>query len=1487
MKRIINLCVCLIGIAGLFTSCINQVEPEGLQTLRQGKAAYYQALAALQTANADKAKAEAAYTTAMAAADAAYREAEASLVSAQAEYWKAQAALVAAQTKAQDEATRHAAEINKLNEQVAAAEAAYQIAFLKDQEAYETKELEVALQELENELANLKAQAEEDAIANAAAVEKAKADKEAAAVNSAAALAKAKQSLADAQKNQAIAEENLRIVLADIEAQKAVLTTNQQNLLDKTMASYKNAADAYNNSQLRLLEEKSKLVDLTDTYEDAIKKLVNDRAAIIALNNSNIGIQKSNIEDYNAEITALNAAKDANELFNGLPVEEWVANIQKLNDQMTALESHIGSLEVQLTDAKYQAMAPYLDYVKAQDEGAINIAGMAFGGDFHFDHDTLALFLEFRDYMTDQTVNKAEKTASGVVNEAADDTLTTHTALAKAINDTTYAGKGVQNAQVAVGKAQKAYDKAKAEYDNYDEAAAIAAAKKAATDKYATSETPLGMKSLNFEDYFGEYTWATGVDGVYHNGEDVVAKYMAIMEDSRTANEYVASTNNLLYTMKYGDDDVKKPEYTPGEYPYVLSFFPTHTFNVNTTPNRIQWVFNGGTIKGETVTRGILGVLDYIKETDAYDGVKTTNDDIKKALDKYGKIAHLDSLKYATNLKDAEAAVVADSTAMKASMTKLRGKSDAVNFADRWDAAINKNYPTSLVGKLESARYGWSMAFADSVNAEAALAAAKANIAAEVKTVYTDWLATGWDGKFTSKWNTGNIDGGDNAAPVDGSVEYYAKMGGLWTSDLDATRKYFTNLKTSTMLYTGKNDYEGNHDVKIGVDGDGKDIIVKGYIREVGRSPLAWREYAKYIKNQKTACVKKVVGDPVANSDAAIALLKAATKPSIFSVPTVTGTAPTCVASFEVPADLEAVANAWVAECLTTNGKGAQLASADSAFLADKLVPWIKNVKYDLTGLEKALADAKDSLVVKKKGLNDAIDAVNAECVIFNKAADAYDALTNNNIKGTTYKVMIDDAAPAKPYTTYLTTMCSEKLVIRTRANYATFDFAFETPMPADIAAIDAAYDNVGDAEMYYICLNNQTGNIVDQLLTIGDVEGGKYDNANKYDMAVNSTNIGFEYFKGDVTTGYTLRNRGYDKDYPYLLADNREHGLQLQDYNADFTVRRPDEGRYIELDGVFKDAVYYKYLYDLQVLKSLSYDFSNWKEALEKFRADVDKMYAAFQADSTEGSNAAAAAATYTSKQDKKDIMDAKKTDLDAAKAALAQVVAYYGTPADEASNKDGASMFAKYNYAVAAHAAALKVYNDAAAAYAAVIVDVKKATGDIIAKWKELVKPLYDLAIADMKEADRITELITIYEHSYQVATSAANGHPFEYPVWDGSDGEATDNADGIVDFVNGINKYYTDAIKWYNAKIDDSNDLIAAYQSIIDKTQADIDEDASDDLLEGYYDANQIAIKNQQNVVDKWTTQVGIDEYYYNYWKSTLDAVLSKLGLSAKAE
>ena len=85
MKKIIYSLVIMIAAGSLFTSCVENAEPQGIKDLREAKADYLASLSKLREADAELVKAKAAYQSAQIAvveADAALKQAEADIAQA-------------------------------------------------------------------------------------------------------------------------------------------------------------------------------------------------------------------------------------------------------------------------------------------------------------------------------------------------------------------------------------------------------------------------------------------------------------------------------------------------------------------------------------------------------------------------------------------------------------------------------------------------------------------------------------------------------------------------------------------------------------------------------------------------------------------------------------------------------------------------------------------------------------------------------------------------------------------------------------------------------------------------------------------------------------------------------------------------------------------------------------------------------------------------------------------------------------------------------------------------------------------------------------------------------------------------------------------------------------------------------------------------------------------------------------------------------------
>ena len=183
MKKIIYSLVIMIAAGSLFTSCIEQVEPDGILALREAKARYYDALAQLR------------------AKDGVYREAEAALKLAEAAVQQAKADQIKAET---DAYTKMQA--------------------LKR----ELKQLEIDSMTMEMTLRAAQIQADIDSIAKEMEI-------------------RAKQHEIDLVKKQqklAEAEENLRVALRDIQLAAQDLTAKEKQAVIEAAAAYLMAREA-------------------------------------------------------------------------------------------------------------------------------------------------------------------------------------------------------------------------------------------------------------------------------------------------------------------------------------------------------------------------------------------------------------------------------------------------------------------------------------------------------------------------------------------------------------------------------------------------------------------------------------------------------------------------------------------------------------------------------------------------------------------------------------------------------------------------------------------------------------------------------------------------------------------------------------------------------------------------------------------------------------------------------------------------------------------------------------------------------------------------------------------------------------------------------------------------------------------------------------------------------------------------------------------
>lgn len=198
MKKIIYSLVIMIAAGSLFTSCIEQVEPDGILALREAKARYYDALAQLR------------------AKDGIYREAEAALKLAEAAVQQANADDIKAKTDA----------------------------FTKMQALErELKQLEIDSMTMEMTLRAAEIQAEIDSIAKAMEIREKQHEID----------------LVNKQKALAEAEEALRVALRDIQLAAQDLTAAEKEAVIKAAQIYLMAREAVIDQNHKIFELETEL----------------------------------------------------------------------------------------------------------------------------------------------------------------------------------------------------------------------------------------------------------------------------------------------------------------------------------------------------------------------------------------------------------------------------------------------------------------------------------------------------------------------------------------------------------------------------------------------------------------------------------------------------------------------------------------------------------------------------------------------------------------------------------------------------------------------------------------------------------------------------------------------------------------------------------------------------------------------------------------------------------------------------------------------------------------------------------------------------------------------------------------------------------------------------------------------------------------------------------------------------------------------------
>ena len=610
--------------------------------------------------------------------------------------------------------------------------------------------------------------------------------------------------------------------------------------------------------------------------------------------------------------------------------------------------------------------------------------------------------------------------------------------------------------------------------------------------------------------------------------------------------------------------------------------------------------------------------------------------------------------------------------------------------------------------------------------------------------------------------------------------------------------------------------------------------------------------------------------------------------------------------------DWTTIKNALYTLCNGTNGAGYQIATADASYWTDKLIPQIQKYVDDQQEVYDA---AKLDSTAKVDAYKAAIAAVNAESEAYNDELKAY----NGKEDAIHPTFLADGEGLPTNYTDAKVAILNQVFTPATRADFndATYawsvyendgkmpvgtpgyHFAFEGMDPfqtatavADVKSPYPFIAKVPTAEMYFICLNNQAGDTYEEESTIGDALTGRYGvstftSAEPYTYQLNSGNIAYNYMP-EVSTDPFLYNRGFVQEYPYFLGDNRAHGIQLQDYNADFhTEYNEEDGWYVLLRDNFQNAVYYKMIYDQQVLDQLDGTIASFKENLVRFRARVDDMYHAFQADSVAGSKAYVADQLAASGKDAlKALYDAAVAETKTVKDNYDDAVKKLGSEDDAAAapEKTAASYWAHMNYWLAKQTADKATLATATANYKAAQKAAYAAAGECWAKWNELVWPQIQIVNDAAFERSRINTLMNVYYEAYNLAE--ANGNQFLYPVlvYDiptGTYATEVDQTNNIYDLYDKVKEYVLAHITMYKALVQKEGDAIEADTEAIQKIQALIDEDAANAALEGYYDEAELHIEAQKVIVKNCEDNNNYAQAQYELAKSQLNTFLTNLG------
>lgn len=1441
MKRIIYLLVTMVCTAGLFTSCLENVEPSGIEELRKAKAEYYKALAAKANADAELAKANAAATTTLANAEATLKAAEAKVLEAQAAQLDALTAQIEAETARIEAETAHFERMAALDEAIKAAEvrvkeaeAAYWEVYYSEASEVEKAKAEAELVKIQAELDALKLEQEreeadhEEYMAEheaymeqlALEVEAAKLEIEAEIFRQQQALLEAK----DAYESQVRAYEKN---LAYIESMQGTLTDREKETIADYIEAYELCLEKFKDAQAALATAESNLV----AYKWIAAKRFEDiqevhAEALYALEAQLVSAQED-IEGYEAKIEALVAAQENSEYFEGIPVREWKAQLDAYKAEKDELQLEKGQIIASIADAQITDLADVLDYTAAYTDDTLSRFDPAGYSDFNWNHTALSFYNNYKKYIKDQAyldaVAEFETYNKDVVipaEQAKNEALSIralkyneYTAAQDAEDDALEvkedAEEAVKTAEKAVAKAEKAIEKAEAaKIDTLDQL----------TNDYPSVYAV--AQSIDLKEYLPKKA-----------ERRFFVKFLAVTEATYIeSSAYPNATNNYLYDL----GDVQQDAYDNAAYIYVDA---QGVLRVITTQVRREWVFYGGTVADETHTFGIDGIVKYVDELIAkgIPGIVPTTDadlqaDLAAAQLQYQK----DSSKYYKDvatlkkqLEETEAAIAENKADVEEAVEALRLAKVALKTAEDKEDKAETDLATAKTAltTAEAAKEQWT-------------------------TDYKTWLNTGWAGAEPYRVFLNSDDATSN------TFEGWSGDAAQSTNQLD---------DTFWML-------ENRYQPKVG-----KDTNVPA-TRVVGASPKAWKEYREWVYtefqnaqavDETATLVQRALhtfsplgshfsGIKVAFESEMKVMFPESGRPSIFS-------------EYKIAEGSVNVGMNWKKTSTLMNEKyneyqkkfiedhAQQIAKYDS-------LNWVNSDKKSLADMDKAITDAKEAVAKAEKDLADAKAAVEKATKEFGVAVDAFKAALKAywDVR-VTYVGRGETWAGGEAYTQKgldwyknVASISGIKDIIVNNQK----DFYFRKAVRTDYGFQykDDAVEPANVAEAYYVTLNAQTG-----------------DNSSP-------ETIGHDK---DIEIPMDVVNYGA-VGTKYRLLDNRNLGLILQTYNADFnTVVDPTGIRYIKMNGRFNKAVYFSMMKQLAVIADLQFDIEEFISNWDELKLALAKLYISLGEELD--SSFEVALAKETEDQDgyiktaKDALADAKEVLADAKEAAA------------DANDKWVAAWTAEQN--------AMKAFNEASDAYLAKVAEYEAALAEkaakaeamqeafeaVVAKHDEVVGSLKDEINKIAYRQQELDALWDVYNNAYKVGlnTSTEIESALQYPTFtyypndlDKQPDYDKANAKDLESFIKGVDDYYAKQVEYYEALIKKTEDEISNPDDGLEVKIAEMKE-ANAELKEVYeYTCQTAWINAYEAHVARLERKVSDAQRVYTQTKYALDIAQQEL-------